>query len=346
MVHLADVTTDCASSWHLSRRDVLKHFPAMVLGGLVVRDSLASPQTPSMSFPTEPRARLSVTSYPFRSYIDSPTNRGRNPSLPGMDLTAFPAFAAEKFGISNINPLVDHFNSTDLAYLDGFRAAVDKARSRIVDLGLPGRRFYATAESVRQAAVSFGQKCVDIAAQIGSPSVRQHISGQQGEKPDVSLAAESLGKLAEYGAKRNVVINLENDSLISEDPFFLAAVIEKVNNPYLRALPDFGNSLIGHDQNYNHTAVEAMLMHVFNVCHVKDTLQGENGKQYRVDLGFMFDLAKKHSYRGFFCMEFDSGSGDPIAGTKQLVTETLQHLGKREYVPEEDIRRSSTCPKK
>jgi hypothetical protein len=48
------------------------------------------------------------------------------------------------------------------------------------------------------------------------------------------VAADSLTVLADYGGQHNV------DSLVSEDPFFLVAVIEKVNHPYLRGLPDFG----------------------------------------------------------------------------------------------------------
>lgn len=309
-----------------SRREALKYVSGILAAGTCSLSLLGDTQAPSMQFPREPRSRLSVTSYPFRSLIESPTNRGRTPSLPGMDLKAFPAFAVEKFGIYNINPLVDHFSSTDPAYLDSFRVAVAKANSRIVDLGLSGRRFYAADKTVRQTAVAYGQKCVDIAVKVGSPSVRQHIDGKHDEKAEVSLASESLGQLAEYGAKHKIVINLENDSLISEDPFFLVSVIEKVKNPYLRALPDFGNSLVDHDQEYNRSAVDAMLKHVFNVCHVKDTVKSAKGKQYNIDLPAMFSLAKKHGYQGFFCMEFDTASGDPVSGTRQLVKETLQHL--------------------
>lgn len=318
------MTTTNPSPWRPGRRDVLRWVSAGLSATVFSATTEAAAEQPSMPFPTEPRDRLAVTSYPFRAYIESPTNRGRNASLPGMDLKAFPGFVAENFGVHNINPLLEHFSSTDPGALDAFRAAVDKAGSHVVDLGLSGKRFYASGASIRQAAVEFGQQCVDIAVQVGSPSVRQHVSGS--EKPDVVLAARSLGQLAEYGAKRNIVINLENDSLISEDPFFLVAVIEKVQNPYLRALPDFGNSLIGHDQDYNHSAVKAMLTHVYNMCHVKDTVVGADGKKYHVDLRSMFDLAKARSYRGFFSMEFDSRSGDPIAGTKQLVAESLQCL--------------------
>jgi sugar phosphate isomerase/epimerase len=310
-----------------SRRKIMKGVPAALSAGFFSQTLLArEAQKPSLVFPTQPRARLSVTSYPFRASINSPTNRGRNPNVPGMDLKEFPAFVATKFGIHNVNPLLDHFSSTDQAYIDAFRASLDQSQSHIVDLGLSGKRFYATDASVRQEAVAFGRKCIDIAVQVGSPSVRQHVAGRAGEKPDVALAAGSLGEMAEYGAKRNIVVILENDSPGSEDPFFLAAIIDKVNSPYLRGLPDFGNSLIGHDDDYNRNAVKAMLLRAYNMCHVKDTVQGDGGKQYKVDLASMFELARTTSYHGYFSMEFDTQGGDAEAGTQRLVEATLRHL--------------------
>jgi sugar phosphate isomerase/epimerase len=279
-----------------------------------------------MHFPVKARDRLAVTSYPFRAYIESPTNRGRKASVPGMEITEFPAFVIEKFGVYNINPLIDHFRSTDSTYLESFRGTVAKAGSHVVDLGLPGKQFYASDPDVRKSAVDSGRKWIDMAVLVGSPSVRQHVSGKHGEKPEVDLAAGSLGQLAEYGAKRNIVVNLENDNAVAEDPFFLVNVIEKVNNPYLRALPDFGNSLSAHDAEFNAKAVAAMLKHAFNMCHVKDTVESHTGQTQTVDLQKMFELAKTSSYPGFFSMEFDTNAGDPIPGTQKLVNESLKYL--------------------
>ena len=165
-----------------------------------------------------------------------------------------------------------------------------------------------------------------MAVSIGSPSVRQHVQTSSGQKPDVALAAASLGEMAAYGAKHNVVVNLENDNPVAEDPFFLVAVIEKVNNPYLRGLPDFGNSLIGHDADYNRKAVAGMLAHAFNMCHVKDTVESDSGKKSQVDLKTMFRLAQDASYRGYFSMECEANGNDPFAGTQKLVSETLEYL--------------------
>src|SRR5215469_13154695 len=113
-----------------SRREFLKQVSAaaFALGPGSVAVTAAS-QAPHLVFPTEPRQRLAVTSYPFRKLIESPTNRDRDPKQPGMDLKDFAQMVATKFGIQNINPLADHFASTDPAYLESFRRAVESAGS-------------------------------------------------------------------------------------------------------------------------------------------------------------------------------------------------------------------------
>jgi sugar phosphate isomerase/epimerase len=277
-------------------------------------------------FPTEARQRLAVTSYPFRAYIDSPTNSARDKSKPGMDLKEFPAMIAKRFDVHNINPLGDHLSSTDGAYLKAFRIAVDTASSHVVDLGISGRDFSNSEKSIRDEAVAFGRKWIDIAALIGSPSIRQHLKTAASAAPSVDRAAESLARLAEYGSRKNIVVNLENDSPGAEDPFFITRVLSKVNSPYLRALPDFGNSLRGHDANYNQRAMEAMFTYVGNMCHVKDILRTKSGEVYRVDLPRMFAVARAHAYRGYFSMEFDTAAGDPFPGTENLVRQSLQYM--------------------
>ena len=303
----------------LSRRDLLVLLPAFAFAKRL--------QEPQLQFPPTALDRLAVTSWPFRAYMESPTNHGRKAHVPGMDLKAFPAFVSRKFGVHAINPLADHFRSTDDAYLAGLREAVEKAGSHIVDLGLGGGYFYDPDAATRRSAIDYGRKWIDIAVKIGSPSVRQHLRVKPDQKPDSGIAAEALGSLAEYGAKRNIVVNLENDNAIAEDPFLLVTIIEKVNSPYLRALPDFGNSLIGHDESYNQRAVKAMLAHAWNMCHVKDVVEGEHGEMKTVDLKKMFGLAKQSAYAGYYSMEFDTDAGDPIAGTQKLVRESLGYLG-------------------
>jgi sugar phosphate isomerase/epimerase len=280
---------------------------------------------PHLTFPKAARERLAVTSWPFRAYIEAPDNASRDRSKPGMDLTEFAAMVKKKFGVSNINPLTAHFRSTDPAYLHQLRTATEKAGSHFVDLGLGGKNFCDPSAAARTEALDYGKKWIDIAQVIGSPSVRQHLHIPKGSHSDPAVAAQNLGELAAYGAKKNIIVLLENDSAISEDPFFIVDVIERAKNPYLRALPDLGNSLQGHDRAFNERAVTAMFKHACNMSHVKDMISKAD-KEYRVDLPPLFAIAKASGYRGYFSMEVDTNSHDPFEGTQHLVNETLKYI--------------------
>src|SRR5689334_13635223 len=89
-----------------------------------------SGREPHISFPTAPRDRISVASYPFRAYIDAPGNKDRDPKLPGMDLKDFAAEVAKKFNVHNVEPLSRHFPSLDPEYLASFRQALKQANSK------------------------------------------------------------------------------------------------------------------------------------------------------------------------------------------------------------------------
>jgi sugar phosphate isomerase/epimerase len=212
-----------------------------------------------------------------------------------------------------------------LPYLTRFRQALRIHGLTLVGLELGGRAFYDPDPQRRREAVEYGKKWIDVAGVLGAPSVKPQISEPHRLRPDVDRAASTFGALADYGASRNVVIDMENDDPITQDPFFIAEVIEKVGNPYLRALPDFGNSAV-KGAEFNIKALTVMFQHAYNMSHVKQKIQGEHGRIYDVDVVRAFAIAKASGYRGYFSMEYDMDSGDPFSATQRLIEVSLQSL--------------------
>lgn len=313
-----------------SRRNFVKTLSGLAAAGLAATclpTAFAAADTePHILFPPHPRDRIAVPSYPFRAYIESPNNRDRNDELPGMNLLDFPGHVVEKFNIHNIEPLGAHFTSLQPDYLDDFRQAMQKTKVRPINIAVDAAgSFYDTDASVREHAVAYAKKWVDVAVRIGSPGIRTHIASARNSSPNVDRASQSLRAVAEYGAEKNIVITLENDDLVSEDAFFIVKVIEAVNLPYLHALPDFANSMMSGDADFDYRALDAMFKHAYNICHVKDGETDDNGKLLTVDLKKSFDILKASNYRGYCSMEFDS-PGDPYEPTHKLIEQTLKYL--------------------
>ncbi len=315
-----------------TRRQFVKQCAGVAAGAWLLPSlAHASGSGPSVNFPTAPRDRVAVAAYPFRDFIvgwkgwdgNSPS---KVPAAQQMQLVDFAAHVSEKFNVHHIEPWSPVFPSTDPKYLEQFRAAVEKAHSAVVDIAVDGGHSqYAMDKAEREKAVTASNQWVDVGAALGSPSIRTHIDGAKDSKPDVGRAADTLSRVAEYAAKKNVVVHLENDNPVSEDPFFIVQVIEKVNSPWLRALPDFGNSLAAHDEEFQDRAMEAMFAHAYGICHVKDGEVDEQGKASHVDLAKAFATLKKHGYKGYCSIEYDA-PGDPYPITAELVEKTVQFL--------------------
>lgn len=316
-----------------NRRQFLGQCAAATAGSwLLPQRMYGATSGPSVNFPSAARERVAVAAYPFREFIvgwkgwDGKTP-SKVPAAQQMQLKEFAAHVAEKFNVHHIEPWSPIFPSTDPKYLEQFRTAVEKARSSVVDIAVDAQHSqYSPDAAEREQSVVVSKKWVDVGVALGSPSIRIHIDGGKDSKPDVARTAGTLARVAEYAAKKNVVVHLENDNPVSEDPFFIVQVLDKVNSPWLRALPDFGNSLAAHDdEDFQNRALEAMFAHAYGICHVKDGEPDEQGKQTHVDMARTFGILKKHDYKGYCSIEYDS-PGDPYKPTADMVETTVKFL--------------------
>jgi len=310
---------------HSTRRRFLAQSVLAAAGAsLFTRLAFSADSAPHVQFPTDARERLAIASYPFRDFISGSRDGA---AAQKMDLKDFAAHCGEKFNIRKVEPWNRHFRSTDAKYLEEFRGSIEKVRGAVVNIAVDGDHSpYAADASERDQAVAFSKKWIDVAVAIGSPSVRTNIAEAKDSKPDLDRAADSLKRVAEYAAAKNVVVHLENDNAVTEDPFFLVQLIEKVNSSWLHSNPDFCNTLATGREEYAYEGIAAMFQHAYGICHVKDMETNEKGQVFRVDMARTFGILKRADYRGYCSMEFDT-HGDPYPGTAALIAQTLQHLG-------------------
>ncbi len=282
----------------------------------------ASP-APNLQFPSQPRERIAIASYPFREFIAGSDQKKGNPIV---DLKDFAAHVVEKFDINKIEPWTGHFPSTTAKYLEQFRAALKRAHAAVVNIAVDGEHSpYAMDRSEREQAVAFSKQWVDVAVAIGSPSIRTNLPPAKDSKPDLERTSESLTRVVEYASAKNIVVTLENDNPVSEDPFFLIKVIEKVNSPWLHTLPDFCNTLAAKDPDYAYRGIDAMFGHAYCISHVKSSETNSQGITVHVDMAKTFGFMKRHGYKGYCSMEWDD-AGDPYLGTAELIKATLHYL--------------------
>jgi sugar phosphate isomerase/epimerase len=313
----------------LERRDFLKQGIAAA-GGLaastlpLVAARTGSVTAPHLSFPASPRERISVASYPFREFI---AGRGEQSAARAkMPIKDFGAHVAAKFGVRHVEPWSAHFSSLEPDYLAELSATLAAAGVGVANIAVDGEHSpYAPEKNERARAIAFCRAWIDAAAAIHAPGIRTNIPPAKAAEPNVERAAETLRQIADYGASKNIVVNLENDNPVSEDPYFLVKVIDSAATPWLRALPDFGNTLTAHPPQYAYDGLAKMFAHAYGICHVKAMEEDGKGDLVHVDLDRAFSILRASGFRGYCSMEFDS-PGDPYAGTRALIEQSLKAL--------------------
>jgi sugar phosphate isomerase/epimerase len=281
----------------------------------------AAPHGPRGSFPRTPSGRIAVATYPFRAWIVAPHNRHRDPAKPGMNLAAFAHYAAKEFGVRGIEPQDAHFPSTEHSEILKLRAAFDAAGVRTVNIPVDEQvELCSEDEGKRNAGNASYRRWIDIALVLGSPSIRIWIP-KCSAIANLRQAVQALRPTLDYAAKRNIVVNLENDDPDLASAKRTVAAIKIAGTPYLRALPDFGNGLMGGDERFNAQSVKEMFAYAWNVAHVKDA-EFINGKHETVSLPELFGIARSAGYRGYYSMESDS-EVDPFVDTRRLIEQSL-----------------------
>ena len=299
------------------------HVPALTLARKLT--GYLSADEPHIVFPSTPHERISVASYPFREFVAGQHDEQsvRNKKMPLKD---FAPHVVAKFNIRKVEPWSEHFLSLEPGYLDEIHNAASKAGCSFADIAADGENsLYSPEPSERERAIQFGKTWIAVAARLGSPSVRINMAPAKNAKPDAALIAEGLKPIAEYGAAKNIAVHLENDNPVSENPFFVVSVLDRVNSPWLHALPDFGNSLAALPAEEAYRGLDQMFAHAYAISHVKDTTTTPAKVVVQVDMERIFALAKKHNYKGIFSMEWET-AGDVYAGTAKLIAVTLKNI--------------------
>jgi sugar phosphate isomerase/epimerase len=320
-----------AAEDHSSRRNFLMSLAAMVAAstvepaGLLLNANTTIGSTlpsPDVAFPTDPRKRLAIGTWSFRSVLRGPQSDAQQSP---MGLPDLPEVIFDKLGICNIEPWNRHFESLDPGYLAQIREATRKVGGCVANIAVDGKEsYYDNDPAVRAKAVAFGKQWVDVAVAVAAPGIRTKIAQPKNHDPDVALAATSLREVVDYGMSKGIVISVENDNLISEEPFFLVKLIETINSPYLRALPDFCNSArVGAE--FNDRAMRAMFPHAYSICHVKAYEVESSGHIAHVNLGKTFAILRAAGFKGYCSLEWE-GKGSPFDGTRQLMKESLRYL--------------------
>jgi L-ribulose-5-phosphate 3-epimerase len=214
-----------------------------------------------------------------------------------IDNLDFPRVAKRDFQIDAIE-FVDQFfadKPKDAAYLRELKKRADDegvfCHLIMIDTNGP---LGAANQAARNAAVEKTLPWIDAAKSLGCKMIRVNAYGDGNADELRERITESCVKLADYAAKSNLAVVIENHGRLSSDPDWLVSVMKAVNKPNFGTLPDFGNF---PDNVNRYDAVEALLPYAKAVS-AKSMRFDKDGMVTDTDFFRMMRLVRDAGYPG------------------------------------------------
>ena len=250
-----------------------------------------------------------------------------------LDHLDFAKISKENFGIDAIEYVNSFFfeKAEDKSYLREMKNRADDygVKSLLImcdnegSLGDPDNQ-------KRQKAVENHYKWHEAAKYLGCHSIRvnayltESLHGfEVGDytktgsyENQVSLAADGLRKLTEFGANLGINTIVENHGGLSSDGAWLASVMKAVDHPMCGTLPDFGNFRIEGDRWYDRYKGVKELMPFAKAVSAKSHDFDSNGNETQTDFFRMMDIVIDAGYSGYVGIEYEGSGMDEMSGIK------------------------------
>jgi len=237
-----------------------------------------------------------------------------------LDNLDFPRIAREEFGIAAVEYVNQFFKdkAKDTDYLaDLGRRANDAGVQNLLimcdglgNLGDPD-------DKARPKAVENHSPWAEAAKRLGCHSIRVNAASKGSFEEQQKLAADGLGRLAEFAAQMELAVIVENHGGLSSNGAWLAGVIEKVGRPNCGTLPDFGNF-----SDYDRYQGVAELMPFAKGVSAKSHEFDAEGNEVRTDYRRMLKIVLDAGYHGWVGVEYEGSKlpeAEGIAATKRLL---------------------------
>lgn len=251
-----------------------------------------------------------------------------------LDNLDFAAKAKNDFGISGIEYVNQFFKdkAEDMAYLGQMkqRAMDNDVQSLLIMIDGEGQ-LGALDEAARIKAVENHYKWVNAAKFLGCHSIRVNAATDGNPEEGAKAATDGLRRLAEYGAKENINVIVENHGGWSSDGSWLSKVIANTEMDNCGTLPDFGNFCIewnpggwsnGCKTEYDRYKGMEELMPYAKAVSAKSNAFGPDGNEVKMDYQRILKIVKDHGYRGWIGVEYEGNelpADEGIKATKALL---------------------------
>jgi len=241
---------------------------------------------------------------------------------------------AHKLGLAGVEILHRQMESEDNAYLQKLKRQAFQLGLSLYNLSIHQDFVWAEAEE-RQRHIEHTLHCIDLAHELGIPSIRVNSGGwRKGGSFDELIAAkgwvepwegyshddgfkwaiDAIAACLPQAEKRGVMLLLENHWGLTTTPEGMLRIIETVNSPWLKAILDMGNFYFVADM---YEAMAKIAPYVV-LAHAKTYPGG--GSWYTLDLDYarIFKILLEAGFSGYVSIEMEGAEPAETAMPKSV----------------------------
>jgi sugar phosphate isomerase/epimerase len=259
-----------------------------------------------------PRFRISLAEWSFHKALFAKQ----------MDHLDFAVRARKEFGLDGVEYVNQFFKdkATDTTYLSEMkkRAADNGVQSVLIMCDGEGALGDAD-EAKRIKAVENHYRWVEAAKYLGCHSIRVNAQSTGTPEEQRDRAADGLRRLAEFGAKHDINVIVENHGGLSSSGSWLASVMKQVNHPRCGTLPDFR---VSKTEEYDRYKGVQELMPWAKGVSAKSHDFDASGNETSTDYARMMKIVLDAGYNGFVGIEYEGSKhseAEGVAATKKLL---------------------------
>lgn len=241
---------------------------------------------------------------------------------------------AKSVGIDAIEYVNQFFKdkAEDRTYLAELKRRADGEGVRSLLIMIDAEGDLGDADPVRRTrAVESHHKWVEAARFLGCHSIRVNARGEGTPEEQKAQAVDGLRRLAEFGARHDLNVIVENHGGLSSNGAWLADLIRRVDHPRCGTLPDFGNFSLGDGKEYDrYQGVREMMPFARGVSAKSHDFDAE-GNETRTDYRRMLGIVLDAGYRGFVGIEYEGDrlpEPEGIRATKGLLERVRAELAR------------------
>lgn len=310
----------------LSRRALLQSAVGCAAGSLLAGSASLKAVEEGSKSPPARRQRFGVSTYSFFKF----GGKDNVPVDKCLELAA-------DMGFDGVELLHVQMDGDARGYLNQLKR---KAFTLSLDLmGLSTHQtFVSPDEAVRKRNLEHTTKCLEIAHQLGIPTIRvntgrwgttksfDELMKNRGIEPRLegysddqgfAWVIDSYGLLARRAEELGVVMGLENHWGLGRTAEGVLRVVKEVDSPWLQVTLDTGNFLENMYEQMEALAPHAVLV------QAKTYLGGGTWYTLDIDYARVAAILKRHNYRGYISLEFE-GQAD----YREAVPQSLEMLRK------------------